>query len=121
MRILASKETGMGLSTVAWSRCASRVSELSGRWPRPGKGLGPYILGWLMAAAIAPGVMAGGPGGTSVVYPAGTPALGARVTGDGTAVKFRVFSSRATRIEVAAFSHPSGQAEKVSVPMTREA
>ena len=111
----------MGLSTAAWSRCAYRVSRLSGSRPRPGKGSGPYILGWLLAAAIAPGVMAGGPGGTSVVYPAGTPTLGARFTSDGTAVKFRVFSSRATRIEVAAFSSPSGQGEKVSVPMTKDA
>ena len=103
----------MGLCTAARSRCTYRVSRLAGSRPRPGKGSEPHISAgsWRRPSRLESWL--GAPGARAWSTPAGTPTLGARFTSDGTAAKFRVFSSRATRIEVAAFSSPSGQGEKV--------
>jgi isoamylase len=78
-------------------------------------GLALLALGWGMAG---PPSAVGDEGDGN--DPCGTPGLGARFEGDGSAVLFRVFSAPATRLEVAVFAAPSGAAETARFPMAKE-
>jgi glycogen operon protein len=51
--------------------------------------------------------------------PPGMPSLGAHYEPDGKAIRFRLFSSRATRIDL--YHIPQGADEKLVVPLTRAA
>src|SRR5215469_5674587 len=74
------------------------------RWARA------LALSWLVNLILAPG-------GTAL----GTNDLGATLDREHSAVTFRVFSSRATRIEVWIYNQPFGSSEKVRAEMTVDA
>jgi glycogen operon protein len=57
----------------------------------------------------------------ATAYADGTPRLGARYDAGGKTVTFRVYSSRATRIEVYLFATPFGEDEKAHFPLTPDA
>jgi glycogen operon protein len=50
--------------------------------------------------------------------PSGTPQLGAHWTADGSAIDFRVASTRATRVELDVYDAPLGAAPRVTIAMT---
>ncbi len=53
-------------------------------------------------------------------YEEGTPELGARFDETGKNVRFRVYSSRASRIDLYLYAEPIGQDEKVHIPLAKE-
>src|SRR6516225_9378838 len=75
------------------------------------------LLGFLALGLISvtPRVAAG-----DVVYPPGSPPLGARYDVSGQNILFRVYSSRASRIEVCIYDRPTGADEKAKFALTRE-
>lgn len=79
--------------------------------------LGLHFRRWATALAVGWLVNLLGPGAAAL----GTNDLGATLDREHSAVTFRVFSSRATRIEVWIYNQPFGSSEKVRAEMTVDA
>ncbi|MEV7179052.1 isoamylase [Kitasatospora sp. NPDC093679] len=74
------------------------------------------------ATATALATALAGPGGSSVPAAAATSqALGARYDGTGTSIDFRIYSSRATRIELYLYAAASGSQEAARITLTKDA
>src|SRR3954469_26018233 len=85
------------------------------RQPRPGRSCLGFEFGVFSLALVGTalfGVLAGS-------AQAQGPGLGARFDDATKDVSFRVFSARATRIEVYLYANPFGEDEKLRVPLTK--
>ncbi|MEV8097712.1 isoamylase [Kitasatospora sp. NPDC085879] len=75
-----------------------------------------------LATATALAATLAGSGGFAAPAAAVTsPALGAHYNGTGTSIDFRLYSSRATRIELYLYAAASGRQEAVRLPLTKNA
>jgi glycogen operon protein len=74
---------------------------------------------FVLLATVA--VVAAAARGAQATYPPGTPTLGAHYNGSGNSIRFRVYSSRASTVQLYLFDAPFGADEKLVCPMTKEA
>ena len=76
---------------------------------------------WYAALLIAAAGSHPGPARADVVYPVGTPSLGAHYDKPGDSITFRVYSSRATAIQLYLYDVAMDAVEKLVVPLSKGA